>query len=154
MMDILLILLLTLAGAVWRFIDGMSVETTGIATGLRNLVTIALAVTAAWIGGMGWWSPWAGGIAAASLMIGCTNWSNPTWQAIRFGGPAALAVLPLGMAGLPAIIAATMGGLSYPALMRLNLALPRFWLVDGWEAYARLVLGAGVIGGLALAAMR
>ncbi len=121
-----------------------------IATGFRNVGTITQVMGAAWIGGMGWWSLWAGAIAAGSLIIGCTNWSNPTWQAIRFGGPAALAVLPIGIAGWPAVVAACLGGLSYPALMRVGLRLPRFWLFDGFEAYARLLLGAGVIGGLAL----
>lgn len=147
--NVLVILLFCLAGAAWRFIDGLSRETSGIRTGWRNAGTVALAVAAAWVGGLGWWAPWAGGWMAAALIVGETKWESWTWQAIRFGGPAAVAVLPLGMDGLPYVVAAAGAGLAYPALATIGHRLPRFWLFDGFEAYARLALGLAVIGGLA-----
>lgn len=150
MTTLLIFLTFAIAGAVWRFIDGLSADTSGIRTGLRNVVTVALASAAAWAGDMGWLSLWAGPVAALSLIIGETRWQSSTWQAIRFGGMAALAVLPFGLAGWPAVVAAALGGLSYPALFHFDAHLPRRWLFDGAEAYARFALGAGVIGGLTL----
>lgn len=147
----LIALLFLPAGAAIRFIDGLSAETSGIATGFRNLITVAACITAAWCGGMEWWCLWAGGWAAASLIVGETKWQSPTWQAIRFGGMAAIAMLPIGLAGLPYVAACIAGGLAYPALAALESRLPRWWLFDGSEAYARLALGAAVIGGLATA---
>lgn len=101
----MLIVSAILAGSTWRFIDGLSRDTTGIPTGIRNAVTIALCLGAAWGAGLGWWSLWIGGWAAASIVIGATRWNDPTWQAIRFGGLASLAVLPLGWAGSPYVLA-------------------------------------------------
>lgn len=144
-----LAILFIVAGAIWRFIDGQSRDSTGIATGLRNAVTILLAVTAALAGGLHWWSLWAGGWAAASIIIGETRWERATWQAIRFGGLAAVAVLPIGIAGLPYVLACALAGASYTALGQVDDHLPRWRWLTGFEAYARFILGAAVIGGLA-----
>lgn len=141
--------LFLLVGALWRFLDGMSRETTGLATGMRNAGTIILALGAGWYSGVGWWFLWASGWAAASIIIGCTNWNNWTWQAIRFGGVAAIAVLPIGPTAWPYVVACALGGLAYPALACVDHLLPRWRWLDGYEAYARFPLGAAVIGGLA-----
>lgn len=140
--------LFLLAGAIWRFLDGMSRETTGIVTGLRNAGTIILALGAGWYSGAGWWFLWAGGWAAASIILGCTKWTDWTWQALRFGGVGAIAALPFGLSGLPYVAACALGGLAYPALARVDHLLPRWRWLSGYEAYARLPLGAAVIGGL------
>lgn len=141
-----------LLGAVWRFVDGLSGETSGIPTSVRNVVTIGLCLGSAWWSlGSEWAAMWTGGCAALSIIIGCTKWEDWTWQAIRFGGMAAIAVVPLGLGWwcLVYIAPCALAGMSYPALGRVDRYLPRWWLFDGWEAYARLLLGAAIVGGLA-----
>lgn len=141
--------LFLLLGGAWRFIDGLSRESTGIPTGFRNAVAVAIAISAACSAGLGWWSLWAGAVAAASVIIGETRWESWTWQAIRFGGLAAVAVLPVGLPALPYVVACALGGLCYPALALVEDRLPRWGWFDGFEAYARVPLGAVVLGGLA-----
>lgn len=145
--------LFLLAGAAWRFWDGLGKKDARAVTGVRAVVGVAVALAAAW------WSQgldlvvlWLGGWAALNLIVGHTSWMDWKWQALRFSMVAALTVYPLGpsAAGWGYIAACAVAGLSYPLLFWLNerWPLPRWWLFDGPEAYARLPLGAAVIGGL------
>lgn len=148
---------LAVACGAWRFVDGLSKETSGIATGIRNVVTVALAFAAAWQPwAHGWGAPdwpvfWYAAGASASIIIGCTRWEDWTWQAIRFGGMAAATALPAGLVGGWIYVAACIAaGLAYPALARVDGWLPRWWRFDGFEAYARFAIGAAVLGGLSM----
>jgi hypothetical protein len=139
-------------GALHSFADGMSRDTTGLPTGVRNGATLVIALTAGWYAGL---APmvvvWSGCAAALSIIIGETKWESWTWQAIRFGGMGAVTVLPLGLDAWPYVLACTMAGVSYTGLewAYLHGWLPSWWQFRGGEAYARLVRGGAVLGGLA-----
>lgn len=166
-MTIPLLLLFAIICAAWRFLDGMDHQDSGLPTWARNLGTIALALAAAvYARGFGVEPVWMASCAGISIIVGETNWQSPTWQAIRFACPAALAVMPLdAWQGWPYVAACALGGLAYPALFAIHARwpLPRLWRLrrmgddgqphfafSGPEAYARLPLGAAIIGGLAL----
>jgi hypothetical protein len=70
----------------------------------------------------------------------------------RAAGLAALAVFPFGLDAAPYIATCAVGALAYPAFSRIDARLPRFWIFDGFEAYARPVYGGAVVGGLAFLA--
>jgi hypothetical protein len=138
-------ILLVAAASAWRWFDGTSGHLFGrhVRTTYRNLVTGALAGSAAVLGiDQFWWALWTATIAALSVISGYTKWESFVWQAIRFGGPACVAIAPLRYLGLTDdlsaaayILASMIGGVSYTLLR---------------EDRARLVLGATVVGGLVI----
>lgn len=164
----MMIVLFFILGAAWRFADGLDAKTSHLPTGVRSFLLGFLLFFAVWssgafslAGGL-WLLPCV--ITMLSLMTGQTKWAEPWWQFWRFAIPGALAVIPAALyqavqgsgPGLPLLasgclyaLACGAAGTSYTFLGRIDAKLPRWWLFDGFESYARLVLGGVLVGGLA-----
>ena len=146
MIETLIACAFVLAGAVWKFWDGHGRP---LGNGVRSAVLVPLCIAAAGWAGLTWLAPYVGAVAALSLIVGHTEWKSWSWQPHRAAAMAALAVFPFGLDGATYIATCAIGSLAYPAFSRIDTRLPRFWLFDGGESYARLIFGAAVVGGLA-----
>lgn len=92
----IILIFMVVAGA-WRWFDGTNGIFFGVKmpTGVRNAITVLIALGAAFYAiGFAYWTMWAAGVAALSIVMGYTKWKSPTWQAVRFGVPGLLVVLP------------------------------------------------------------
>jgi hypothetical protein len=144
------------AGATWRFFDGAGLPRI---TWLRNLAGAALCILAAQtaFGDLGL-AIWIGVWISVGFIQGFDDWNSwknmaghfvvPTVAAM---GPPLFLMLPWYVA-LGYVLVASMAGLSYPVLIALDerWSLPTWKLIDGAEAYARVVSAGMLIGGLSV----
>lgn len=144
---------LVVLGAGWKWWDGRGGD--GL-TWLRSVLLGLMLGAAVWP--LGWLGLWVAAVTAVSLTVGQTKWEDWLWQGLRYSSMAALAVLPIGLAAWPYVAACALGGLAYPLAFWMHERVVRLPVIkvrgavlfDGPEAWARLFLGASVIGGLGL----
>lgn len=151
-----------LFGALWRFVDGLDRSQSRIPAAIRGVIFFAAALVVCKLTGKTWLlAAFMASAATLNIIVGHTKWDDWTWQACRFSMFAAWTVLPLNDFAhtWPYVFLCAVAGLSYPVLFLVDgqglhldapKRLPRWRLLDGPEAYARLPLGAAILGGLAL----
>lgn len=149
-MTIELLVFVTL-GSLWRLYDGREHPWWWNGAGL------AIISWASFVGvGFNWWIVWFTVIIWAALQSGYTKWESFKWMIPRYLFPTMLAGLTYGIAigDKSAILYGFLGlipGLAYPILAKYgNDKLPIFWWLDGPEAYARLLAGGVLVGGLTI----
>lgn len=88
---------------------------------------------------LGWIVLWSG----LCLIVGHTQWEDWKWQATRFAmfGAIALFWICEPYVLLPVMFA--IAGVLYTPLIKMSV--PKFWLFDGGEAYARFIAGGVVL---------
>ena len=156
-----------LFGALWRFWDGLDRSQSRLPAALRGVIFFAAALAVCKLTGKTWpLAVYMAGFATLNIVVGHTKWDDWTWQALRFSTFGALTVLPLDdFAHTVYYVAALIfAGVAYPLLFEMRNVLPRWgnlgpdptdaegrdrYMFDGPEAYARLPLGAAILGGLA-----
>lgn len=158
-----------LFGALWRFWDGLDRSQSRLPAAFRGVIFAVAAVAVCKLSGKTWpVTLFMAAAATLNITVGHTDWKDWAWQAIRFGSVAALTVLPLNhfSSSIGYVAMCAGAGMFYPWLFWYHKQnpLPRWinigpdpmdaegcdrYLFDGPEAYARLPLGAAILGGLA-----
>lgn len=137
-----------LAGGIVRLVDGSAQPVPGlpfkIPNGVRVASIFALCLSA-WTITLGFVpiAPVCAAWCMLALIMGQTNWTDWLWMPMRFAlfGFAASWSIGIDMWHVPAVMA--LAGISYPFMFWIDerMTLPRLWIVDGPEAYARFVCG-------------
>jgi len=145
--------LLAIAAGFWRVVDGRGKEWFPFPTGVRNAVTLLLALVVSYLAlGL---TPTAGVfalIATISIVVGMTNWSSYAHMLVRYSLPAAIAFgvgTIIGQAdltnGLLYIGLCAIPGMVYPTIQKRGKALGE------WGAHiSEFSVGATVIGGIGI----
>lgn len=132
-------------GGIARYYDGQGIPH-GM-TWLRNGYMLAAALASAWWGlGLDWWALGFGVVAAMTLIPGHTDWDDPKFMAIRYGGPPLVVTIlhmmftPASALGLVWPLSAVLLGLVYGTLKHMeNGRAP--------QGTAEAIAGAVILGG-------
>lgn len=142
-MPLILATTLTILAGIWRFADGRGWGPTWA----RNVAGLVIALAAA-TNGLG--LTWQAGIcslgAAATLILGFTDWSNLGWSLARYGAPTCV-IASVGYVGSAPVLACVLYalggvlvGIQYPMLQK-----------TGWRyatATSEVISGAIILGGI------
>ena len=140
-----------IAAGIWRLIEGSDLK--GDVPAIAFHLSLAMILGGIYAQDPSWQLAVACIGAAVNINLGQTAWKDWGWMPLRYSGVAALFCLPYGLDAVPYVAACIGCGVLCPTLFWVEdklVAMPRWKLLDGPEAYARIVAGATIIGGLTL----